>query len=98
MSTLRFVAYCMAVWRISYLLTQEDGPFGVALKLRERTGITYSTNGIALSWPDWNPLYCTYCTSVWVAMLVYLLPAWIHTVSAASGFVVFIERYLDGKS
>lgn len=52
-----FVLAALATWRITYLLTQEDGPWDVITRARAASGS--SMVGRAL--------HCFYCTSVWVA-------------------------------
>ena len=51
----RFVLASLAVWRLSHLLTLEDGPFDLIVRLRMRLGDA----GRALD--------CFYCMSLWVA-------------------------------
>ena len=47
----------LAVWRISYLLTSESGPWNVLARMRQRL-----VKGL------WGQLVsCLYCLSVWVA-------------------------------
>lgn len=71
----------LATWRLTRLLVVEEGPFKIFYKLRTATGIEYDidndTDEVFVSWhPSWNPLYCEWCTSLWVAILMYIL--WLH--------------------
>lgn len=61
---IEFVISTLAVWRLSYLLSQEDGPFDVVIKLRKLLG-----HGFLGSLLD-----CFYCLSLWISIP---LAAWI---------------------
>jgi hypothetical protein len=54
---LRFALASLAVWRITHVLVEEDGPARVVVRLRERLG--EGSLGELLD--------CFYCTSAWVA-------------------------------
>lgn len=69
---LEFVIACLACFRLSHLLVLEDGPFALAYKLRIKTGIEYDYKGEVSSYPDWNPLHCIWCTSIYVAPIVFI--------------------------
>lgn len=74
----------LACYRLSYMLTGEDGPFDIFYRLRNVTGIVYSASGKVISYPNWNPLHCIHCTSIYVAaMITGLLYAYGHPVSLA---------------
>ena len=48
----------LTVWRITHLLTEEDGPWDVVVGLRRRAGRGF-----------WGRLLdCSYCLSLWVAV------------------------------
>lgn len=75
-------------WRITLLLTDEDGPWDIFYKLR-----------LEMSDKRWSPLNCFYCTSVWVALplglltdnaLFYWLP-----ISAVSILINLIHEKLE---
>lgn len=87
------IEYALAVWRLSYLLVKEDGPDRLSRRLREHTGIEYDEHDQVYSYPDWNPLTCVYCTSLWVAMLLYFAPKWLIQILAASAVAVIVEKY-----
>src|SRR3954463_11996076 len=52
-----FIITMLAVWRLSYLLSNENGPFSLIYLLRQKTAAGFSG----------NLLGCFYCTSIWVA-------------------------------
>lgn len=66
----------MAVWRITHLLSQEDGPFDLVFKIRKAAG-----QGFFGSLLD-----CFYCLSIWVALpfAFYLSRHW------ADGLLVWL--------
>lgn len=86
----RLVLAALACWRVTHLLSAEDGPFDLVLGLRQRLG-----NAALGRWMD-----CPYCVSVWVAMplatlLADDLPGWGLGVLALSGATCLIERLLE---
>lgn len=87
------LVYFLATWRLSYMLVREDGPFKLASKLRDVSGIQHDDEGRIFSYPDWNPLHCVYCTSMWVAIGLYFVPRIVLRTLAASGIAVIIEKY-----
>ena len=65
-----FVVGVMAVYRISLLVTQEDGPFNLALMFRN----LFTT-------PNWigRGVRCFWCVSFWISFLVAIPVAlWNH--------------------
>ena len=53
-----FILCTLAVWRIAYLISQEDGPFDIIIKLRKPFG--QGTIGKLMD--------CFYCLSLWLAI------------------------------
>ncbi|MFV1976528.1 MAG: DUF1360 domain-containing protein [Candidatus Scalindua sp.] len=53
-----FILCTLAVWRTSYLLSREDGPFDIVIKLRKLFG-----QGFFGSLLD-----CFYCLSLWISI------------------------------
>lgn len=60
---LNFAINCLAIWRLSHLLSQENGPFNLSQRLRKYAGVGFF--GSLLS--------CFYCCSVWLAIPFALL-------------------------
>jgi hypothetical protein len=86
------IEYWLACWRLSRMLVLEAGPAQVFARLRHNTGIEYAgEDATPISWPDWNPLHCVLCTSVWVGALLLLTPRWLHTILAASAITTLLE-------
>lgn len=106
--TLNIVLRMLAIWRLSNMLVEEDGPGQILRKFRELTGIEHDKGGNKVLWNDYTPLYCVYCTSVWVAGALWFAPSWIIRLLALSGGAILIDvgesfvkkveqRYLDEK-
>lgn len=85
---MKFIIYALAVWRLARLLVKEEGPLGLIYEFRVLTGIEHDDSGAAIKWPDWNPLHCVCCTSVWTAALLLLMPSVVHTWLASSAVAV----------
>jgi hypothetical protein len=82
-----FVIAAIGVWRISHLLTLEDGPWRMFARLRH-----------AVRHHRWSDLLdCLYCTSIWVAipfasMLSHGVRDWLLLSPALSGAAILLER------
>jgi hypothetical protein len=58
LSLLGFVLFALAVWRVTHLLAEEDGPGRIFARLRTAWGDGF-----------WKSLFgCFYCLSLWVAL------------------------------
>lgn len=91
---MNLIIYALAVWRLSRLLVKEDGPYEIFRRLRIRSGIEYAQfdrDAIA-SWPDWNPLTCMCCTSVYTAAMLYKMPQSLLNILAASSVAVLLDK------
>jgi hypothetical protein len=53
-----FILSTLAVWRISHLISQEDGPFDLVINVRKRIGQGFA-GGL---------LDCFHCLSLWIAI------------------------------
>ena len=83
----RFLLAVLAVWRLTHLLSKEDGPWDMILNLRRSLSAGFF--GKLLS--------CFYCLSIWIAIpFVFFLDgtgiekvvAWL----ALSGAAILLER------
>ena len=93
MSIVPFVAGVLAVWRITHLVVEEDGPWDVFLRLR----------GAARAIGVERLVGCFLCFSVWAAAAVALLLSrdWrevLVLVLAFSGGAILLERATAPKS
>jgi hypothetical protein len=72
--------FSLAIWYVTYTLTELDGPGGVFNKLR------------SLGDDDSNPLRCFYCTSFWVsAIFCYFNSLSLLFVFAFAGFACLVH-------
>jgi hypothetical protein len=87
----RFLIAILATWRVTHLLSSEDGPGDIIIRIRRRLG--KSTWGQAMD--------CFYCLSLWTAAPVALIvctevsefvPAWL----AISGGACLLDRVARG--
>lgn len=70
-----FVLGSLTVWRISHLLTSEDGPRNIFAAVRTGLANRFHT----------NVMDCLYCTSMWVAVPL----AWLIGVSATEHLLLW---------
>ena len=87
----RFLIAILATWRVTHLLSSEDGPGDIIIRIRRRLG--KSAWGQAMD--------CFYCLSLWTAAPVALVvctevsefvPAWL----AISGGACLLDRISRG--
>ena len=82
-----FILSILAVWRITHLLSKEDGPFDTIFLLRKKTGAGFFG----------NLLDCFYCLSIWIALPfgIWLGQTWIEKILmwlALSGAACLMEQ------
>lgn len=87
-----FVLCTLAVWRITHLLSQEDGPFDLVIKFRKLFGHGFFG----------NLLDCFYCLSLWISVpFTFLLShKWIDGIViwlALSGAASLLFKFTDKK-
>jgi hypothetical protein len=101
MTLLDMGAIGLATWRLSSLVVNEEGPWGIFLRLRCRLGISHE-DGIPCAWPDGLAALfsCLWCMSVWMAGLSYLV-WWLSPVPvyilAASALCVLFQSAIDWR-
>lgn len=88
-----FIASILATWRVSHLITAEDGPFNVVARLRAAAGAGFL--GALMD--------CFYCTSMWVALPLgyWVGHGWVERVVAwlaVSGGAILLERLIPDRS
>lgn len=96
---LSFIIEALATWRISSLLVHEDGPYNVFLELRKRAGFVYWSDGAVMHEPTGilNALACLWCTSVWAAPVVMLMPRSLKRALALSSAAIIVESWGTGR-
>lgn len=86
-----FVLIILTVWRITHLLSKEDGPFDSIYLLRKKAGAGFFG----------SLLDCFYCVSVWVAFPfgIWLGNTWWEKILywlALSGAACLLEQATTG--
>ncbi|MGH9377312.1 MAG: DUF1360 domain-containing protein [Terriglobia bacterium] len=84
---IRFTLAVLATWRVTHLLSNEDGPADLIVRFRARLG-----DGLVGSLMD-----CFYCLSLWIAALAAVFVSgkpvdWLFTWLAISGAACLLER------
>lgn len=68
-----FILLSLAVYRLARLITLDDGPFDLLLKLRDLWGAyDYGPNGVAKTSLG-RGLTCPYCAGFWIAGVTALI-------------------------
>lgn len=88
----RFVLVSLAVWRVTHLLAEEDGPGDLVVRLRQQLG-----DGIAGKAMD-----CFFCLSLWIAapfavLLAGDLLTWVVMWLALSGAACLLQRATESR-
>ena len=97
--------FFLATWRMSKMVTEEEGPGMIFTRLREISGAEYE--GLPEQWDllSWygKLLQCPYCLSIWVAIvlaLLYVSNKSMYRIVAmslsGSAATVLIEDYKNG--
>ena len=66
MESLTFLVASLAVWRLSKVITEEEGPFRLFTRLRASFPVDGKHGWIG------RGLYCFWCVSFWIGLLVGL--------------------------
>jgi hypothetical protein len=82
-----FILSILAVWRLTHLLSKEDGPFDIIFLIRKKAGAGFLG----------SLLDCFYCLSIWVALPfgIWLGVTWVEKVLAwlaLSGAAALLEQ------
>ena len=88
----RFILVVLATWRLSHLLTAEDGPADLVVRLRARLG--NSMAGRAMD--------CFYCLSLWISAPLALWLArdvmeWVMVWWGASAGACLLNRWMVSR-
>jgi len=87
MDPFSFVVVLLAAWRITHLLSKEDGPFDSVFRLRKMAGAGFFG----------SLLDCPYCLSIWITIpfALYLAHNWKEGIllwPSLSGGVCLLEK------
>jgi hypothetical protein len=67
LTIISFIIFCLAVWRLSSLFANEDGPFNVFKKLRSIALFLQSNTKFFKAFKLHDGLECEWCNSLWFA-------------------------------
>lgn len=86
LSALSFVIVVLAVWRVSVIIAQDEGPFSVFERVRGRIDPNQST------WLG-RGVRCVGCVSFWVALVALILldipnPIWVWLGVAGGAMLI----------
>ena len=63
-----YVLYALAIWRVSSMLVQEEGPGDIFVKLRHKVGVQHDMHNRAYGESFISKLFtCVVCMSVWIS-------------------------------
>lgn len=84
---IKYGVLVIIVWRLTHLISAEDGPFEIIIKLRKRAG-----NGFLGKLMD-----CFYCLSIWIgiAVALYVTRQWDQVILLGlyySGAAILLEK------
>jgi hypothetical protein len=93
MNPLLFVAATLATWRVTHLITAEDGPFDIVARLRQAAGAGFFG----------QLMDCFYCASLWVAapLAIWVADGWSARAVAwlaLSGGAILLERAFPDRA
>lgn len=89
-SFFHFLVAVLATWRITHLLSREDGPFDILFRVKKQLGQGFFG----------NLLDCFYCLSIWISVPFAawtgngILEIVIDTI-AISGAACIIQKFID---
>lgn len=91
-----FILLALAVYRVALLLTREDGPFKVLLRLRIRLGAyDYDADGEPKT--ELGKLFsCPYCLGFWLAIGATVFLYFVPLLTLNSAWLVVIALALAG--
>jgi hypothetical protein len=78
----KYLIVAIVVWRLTHLISSEDGPFNLIIKARKIAGTTFL--GTLMD--------CFYCLSIWIGLLCACL------ISKCWQEIVLLTLYYSGAS
>lgn len=85
----------LATWRVTNIVVYERGPWDIFIKLREALDIEHDDEGNPIAGKPTNVLFCPYCTSVWIAGILLILPLYISQLFAVAGIAAILLKIED---
>lgn len=104
MTPLILLVVTLATWRISSMVANERGPFGVFYRIRERVGIQHGDDGRPFIVPEKflaELFSCVWCNSVWIGCGLTILLAvspgatfWISLPFSMSALAIMMQKFI----
>jgi len=95
----------LATWRLSSLLSREDGPYNMLSRLRGKLGVVQNVNSEPYGTNEFaRGLLCMWCNSVWVAAVMAIMACVIglvdirmvlYAIFALSAGAILVEEVLQ---
>ncbi len=102
MNPLHLIILSLATWRLSILLSAEDGPYKIFNKLRIRIGIHYIGERVNTRTELAELFSCTWCLSIWIGAIAsvayyYLREpiVWIVLPLAMSAAAIIVGKFAE---
>jgi hypothetical protein len=71
MNLVEFLVLALAVWRLSSMLVNESGPWGVFEHIRYAAGVRYDEESERYATNEFAKVFvCMWCSSVWVSFAI----------------------------
>jgi len=82
MTALTVLLAILATYRVSFLITSEEGPFGLAQSFRSAFNRA----------PGWvrNGVNCVFCASFWLALIPALYLGWVWSLTPADAALLWL--------
>lgn len=100
MSLVELIVYILATWRLTSLLVDEDGPYGVFDWLRYKAGVAHDSRNERYGRNEFaKGMICPWCVSVWIGCVLSLsaiiwpdVMFWVALPFALSAGAIFLHR------
>lgn len=90
---MKLLSLALATWRLTTMLTKEDGPGDLFASLRDWAGVRYDPTGQAYGASfAGDVLSCFWCCSVWAALALVFMPRWVIGTLAASALAIGMKE------
>lgn len=96
-ANMTFVIASLAIWRLSYLIVDEEGPFDVFYTFRRLLGVHLEDGVIVANNVFAKLVLCIYCTTVWVSLpfaLILFTDAWLLYWFALGAGSLLVHRLI----
>ena len=88
---LEWIIYSLAVWRLSSLVVQEDGPGDIFAKLRNKLGTVYTQDSVEVGVTNISRgIVCLWCVSLWIALPAAAAWELSHDFSVLNSILVWL--------